>query len=50
VGLGKMEGKYRPTLFLSVNLRAKDNSMGQRCQSFDAGGTFDTFLGALAKL
>jgi len=50
VGLGKMEGKYRPTLFLSVNLRANDNSMGQRCQHFGAGDIFDTFLGAFAKL
>jgi len=50
VGLGKMERKYRPTLFLSVNIRAKDNCMGQRCQSFDACGVFGTFLGAFAKL
>jgi len=45
-----MEGKYRPTLFLSVNLRAKDNSMEQRCRHFDAGCIFDTFLGAIANL
>jgi len=42
-------GKYR-LFFLLVNLRATANCMRQRCQSFGAGGTFDTFLGAFAKL
>jgi hypothetical protein len=46
--LEKTKGKYR--IFLSVNLRAKTKSVKQRCPSFGAGGTFDTFLGMFAKL
>jgi len=49
--LGKDERKVQDRrFFLSVNLRAIANCMRQRCQNFGAGVTFDTFLGAFAKL
>jgi hypothetical protein len=46
---GKDERKIH-TFFLFVNLRAIANCMGQRCQRFDAGGIFDTFLGAFVEI
>jgi hypothetical protein len=50
VRLGAGKESTDRILFLSVNLGAIANCMSEGCQGFGTGGTFDTFLGAFAKL